>query len=94
VKTLTKFKPVLLSIHLWGGLVAAVFFLVLAGTGCVMAFESEIDRFFHPPLLEVVPNGDAFVTKRDIAAYRGRTPASRDVQTCVASGWTSIPAKS
>ena len=41
VKTLIKLRPLLLSIHRVGGLVAVLFFLVLAGTGCAMAFEAE-----------------------------------------------------
>jgi uncharacterized iron-regulated membrane protein len=39
--------------------VAALFLLVLAGTGCVMAFESEIDGFLRPSLFKVIPHGEA-----------------------------------
>ena len=85
MKTLTKFKPILLSIHRWGGLVGAVFFLVLAGTGCVMAFESEIDRSLHPSLLKVVPNGDALPLSEILPRIAGELRPHEHVQTCVTS---------
>jgi uncharacterized iron-regulated membrane protein len=83
--TLTKFKAVLLSIHRWGGLVAAVFFLVLAGTGCVMAFESEIDCFFHPSLLNVVPHGDVLSLSAILPRIAAELRPHEHVQTCVTS---------
>lgn len=38
---------------------AAVFLVLLALTGCIMAFESDIDRLLHPSLLQVTPSGEA-----------------------------------
>lgn len=48
-----------LKIHLFGGLVAAVFLLLLGVTGSIMAFESDIDQLLHPSLFHVTPIGRA-----------------------------------
>lgn len=48
-----------LKIHLFGGLVAAVFLLFLGATGSIMAFESDIDQLLHPSLFHVTPVGKA-----------------------------------
>jgi uncharacterized iron-regulated membrane protein len=85
VKTLTKLRPRLLSIHRIGGLVAALPLLVLAVTGCVMAFESEIDVFFHPSLLKVVPNGNALPLSEIIPRVAAELRPQEHVQICVFS---------
>lgn len=48
-----------LKIHLFGGLLAAVFLLLLGATGSIMAFESDIDQLLHPSLFHVTPVGKA-----------------------------------
>lgn len=48
-----------LKMHLFGGLVAAVFLLLLGATGSIMAFESDIDQLLHPSLFHVTPVGKA-----------------------------------
>lgn len=83
MKTRVKFGPVLLSIHRWGGLVAALFFLVLAATGCVIAFESEIDSFLHPSLLKVVPRGNALSLSELLPLAATELRSQEHVQTCV-----------
>jgi uncharacterized iron-regulated membrane protein len=85
VTTLIKFRPLLLSIHRWGGLVAALFFLVLAGTGCVMAFESEIDSFFHPSLFKVIPHGGAWSLSEILPRVAAELRPQEHVQNCVTS---------
>lgn len=54
-----SWRSILFEIHLVGGLLAAFFLLVLAGTGCIMAFEPDIDRLLHPSLFRVTPSGEA-----------------------------------
>jgi uncharacterized iron-regulated membrane protein len=56
---LWTWRPLLFKIHLVGGLFAAAFLLILAVTGCIMAFESDIDRLLHPSLFRVNPSGPA-----------------------------------
>jgi uncharacterized iron-regulated membrane protein len=85
VKTLIKLRPRLLSIHRIGGLVATVPLLVLAVTGCVMAFESEIDGFFHPSLLKVVPHGNALPLSEIIPRVAAELRPQEHIQICVFS---------
>jgi len=48
-------RALLLKIHLVLGLVAAVFLVILGLKGSVMAFEGDIDHWFHPGLFYVAP---------------------------------------
>ena len=48
-------RAVLLKLHTYAGLAAALFVLVLGVTGSIMAFEDEIDRATHPHLFKVAP---------------------------------------
>jgi uncharacterized iron-regulated membrane protein len=48
-------RKVLLKIHLWLGLAAAVFLVILGLTGSIMAFEVDIDHWMHPGLWHVTP---------------------------------------
>jgi uncharacterized iron-regulated membrane protein len=50
-------RTVLLKLHAYVGLAAALFVLVLGLTGSIMAFEDEIDRATHPHLFTVTPEG-------------------------------------
>lgn len=43
-------RAVLLKVHLWLGLSAAIFLVVLGLTGSIVAFENDIDRWLHPDL--------------------------------------------
>ncbi len=44
-----------MKIHLYLGLTAAIFLLILSVTGTVMAFEHDIDRWLHPGLWKAAP---------------------------------------
>ena len=39
-----------LTIHLWAGLIAALFLFALGVSGSLVAFENEIDRALNPKL--------------------------------------------
>src|SRR5262249_17199785 len=43
-------RRVFLKIHLWLGLAAAIFLVILGLTGSIMAFEGDIDHWLHPSL--------------------------------------------
>jgi uncharacterized iron-regulated membrane protein len=45
------------KIHLWLGLIAGAFMVVLGVTGSIIAFEPELDRLLHPHLSHVRPGG-------------------------------------
>lgn len=43
-------RSLVLKVHLYLGLIAALFLLILGVTGAVMAFEHDIERWVHPRL--------------------------------------------
>ncbi|MCA0374532.1 MAG: PepSY domain-containing protein [Gemmatimonadetes bacterium] len=52
------FHSVVLWLHRWVGIVAALFLLVVAGTGAALVYADTFDRWLNPQLLVVRP-GDA-----------------------------------
>jgi uncharacterized iron-regulated membrane protein len=70
-------RKVLLNLHLFAGLVAGVFLILLGVTGSVMVFEDEIDRALNPKLTWIIPGGKR-LTLTDVKSrleerYPGRT---------------------
>jgi uncharacterized iron-regulated membrane protein len=90
VETLGKWRPLLLSIHRTGGLVAGLLLLVLAATGCVMAFESEIDGLLHPSLFKVSPHGDALPLGSIIPSVTAELRPHEHIQVCLISSKPTI----
>ncbi len=43
-----RMRAVLLQLHLWIGVSAAIFLVILGTTGSVIAFEDDIDHWLHP----------------------------------------------
>jgi uncharacterized iron-regulated membrane protein len=81
--TTQKWRLLGLRIHRWSGLVAGIPLLVLAMTGCVMAFESQIDKFFHPSLFKVLPHGDALPLSAVIDQVAVGLRPQEHIQVCV-----------
>lgn len=50
-------RKTLLKLHLYLGLTAGLFLLLLGLTGSIMSFESDIDHWVHPSLWYVAPGG-------------------------------------
>lgn len=66
-------RKLLLTLHLWTTLAAGVFIVILGVTGCVMAFEIDLDRLFHASLFDVSPQPVAslpLTTLQGIVQYR------------------------
>ena len=68
-------RRVLLAIHLWAGLVAALIFFALGVSGSILAFDGEIDRALNPGLTWI-NSGTAHLTLKEMiaklkAAYPG-----------------------
>jgi uncharacterized iron-regulated membrane protein len=59
MKSPWNWRPTFFQIHLVGGLIAAVLLLILGATGCIMAFEPDIDGMLHPSLFRVSPSGQS-----------------------------------
>ena len=53
-----SFRKLLLTLHLWAGLIAALFLIILGVTGSLMVFEDEIDHALNPKLTWVHPSGN------------------------------------
>lgn len=48
-------RRVILTLHLWAGMAAAIFLFLLGITGSLMAFENEIDWAINPKLTWIQP---------------------------------------
>jgi len=55
--TTSKFRKLILNLHLWVGLAAAVLLLLIGGSGALLVFETQIDRALNPKLAKVSPTG-------------------------------------
>ena len=70
-------RKLFLTLHLWAGLTAALFLLLLGVSGALVAFEGEIDRALNPRLSYVHPQGQPLtleaISARLTAAYPGAT---------------------
>jgi uncharacterized iron-regulated membrane protein len=50
-------KKIVLNMHLYVGVVAALFLISLSVSGAIISFENELNRTFHPQLTNVNPEG-------------------------------------
>jgi uncharacterized iron-regulated membrane protein len=63
-------RTILIKIHLYASMLAGAFLLVIAGSGCLLAFGGEIERFLKPNLWKVavgtrpLPLGELLVQVR------------------------------
>jgi len=69
-----RLRQLLFDIHLWLGLVAGAFIAVLAITGSIMAFETELERALHPHRSYVTPQGQRLSLAQIGAAVRRAYP--------------------
>jgi uncharacterized iron-regulated membrane protein len=49
------FRKVVLQVHLWIGIAAAVFLLLAGASGALLVFEAQIDQALNPTLARVAP---------------------------------------
>jgi uncharacterized iron-regulated membrane protein len=70
-------RKLLLNLHLWAGLIAGIFLILLSFTGSFMVFEDEIDRALNPKLTWVTPGAKRLtlteMKSRLEEKYPGRT---------------------
>ena len=69
-----RLRPLLFDIHLWLGLVAGAFIAILAVTGSIMAFETELERALHPHRSYVTPQGERLSLAQIAAAVQRAYP--------------------
>ena len=68
-------RKALLYVHLWTGLTAAIFLLLLGVSGAIVAFEDELDRALNAKLSYVQPQGQPLrleeIKQKLLAQYPG-----------------------
>ena len=70
-------RKLLLSLHLYGALLAGIFIVIIGVTGSIMAFEPELDRLTHPHLFNVQPAGQALAVTDLFRAASRAYPGQR-----------------
>jgi len=70
-------RKVLLPLHLVGGLISAVFLVILGVTGSLLAFENEIDHWLNGKLRWVQPQGAPLSLRELSARVEQRHPGDR-----------------
>jgi uncharacterized iron-regulated membrane protein len=73
----SRFRRVILKLHLWAGLMAAVLLLLTGASGSLLVFESEIDHALNPTLSHVSP-AERTLSLTDLkSALESQYPGSR-----------------
>jgi uncharacterized iron-regulated membrane protein len=70
-------RKILLTLHLAGGLISAVFLTILGATGSLMVFENEIDHWLNGKLTWVQPQGSPLSLSELSARVERRHPGTR-----------------
>ena len=76
-------RRVILTLHLWAGMLVAVFLFLLGITGSLMAFENEIDRALNPRLTWIQPGSSPL----SLAELKTKLEAANPGYTLVAFGF-------
>jgi uncharacterized iron-regulated membrane protein len=84
-------RKTLLSLHLWSGLIAGIFLILLGVTGSFMVFEDEIDRALNPKLTWVTPTRERLAVSemksRLEQKYPGRTVVGFSIPPRIDMAW-------
>jgi len=70
-------RKLLLNLHLWAGLIAALFLLILGVSGALVAFEGEIDRTLNAKLSYVDPKGQPLSLEAISTKLRAAYPEAK-----------------
>ncbi|MEO8025986.1 MAG: PepSY-associated TM helix domain-containing protein [Bryobacteraceae bacterium] len=70
-------RTILLWLHRWVGLAAALLIVVVAGSGVFLVFENEIDRLLNPGLFYVKAAGQRLPVDQLVASVRQAFPKER-----------------
>ena len=52
-----KLRKIALTLHSYVGVFVGLVLIVICVTGSLLVFQEELERFFHPHLLQVIPQG-------------------------------------
>src|SRR5579863_1597506 len=70
-------RKVVLQVHLYLGLIAGLFLIVLGLTGSIMAFEGDIDHWLHPGMWYIAAGGQPLPEGQLIAGVEHRFAPAR-----------------
>lgn len=70
-------RRVMLTIHLWAGLAAALFLFALGLSGSLVAFENEIDRALNPQLTWIKPGPATLPIAQMVTSLQTASPGYR-----------------
>lgn len=70
-------RKTLLYLHLWSGLISAIFLLLLGVSGAIVAFEDELDRALNAKLSYVQSQGQPLTLDAVTEKLLARFPGSR-----------------
>ena len=73
----STFRKLILNLHLWVGLVAAVLLLLIGGSGALLVFETQIDQGLNPKLARVTPSGTVLSLNELKASLERQYPGYR-----------------
>ena len=73
---MTRFRKVLLKLHLWIGLGAGLLMAFIAVTGGIIAFGDEIDRLLNPSLMTVRSQGRRMTPAEMVALVQREAPGA------------------
>jgi len=74
-----NFRSIVLKIHRWLSIAAAIPLVLLGLSGAILTFENEIDRSLNPHLLTVAPHGTALAWQEVLGRVQQKYPKSRVV---------------
>ncbi|MCJ7936177.1 MAG: PepSY domain-containing protein [Chryseobacterium sp.] len=63
-----KFRKIAYQLHLWLGLTSGLIVVIMAATGCILAFEEELKQIIHPQRYFVERTGKEKLPLSDLAA--------------------------
>jgi len=72
-----SFRKLVLQLHLWIGIGAAIPMLLVGGSGALLVFENQIDRALNRQLSRVVPGGNALSLTELKTALEKQYPGHR-----------------
>jgi len=76
-RTRLSFRSVMLNLHLWTGLAAALLLLLIGGSGALLVFETQIDQALNSKLAKVAPSGKALSLNQLISLLERQYPGHR-----------------
>jgi len=72
-----QIRKTFLKLHLWVGLAAAILIILTAGSGAILVFEPEMERWLHPSWGYVTPQGQPLPLSRIAESVKTAFPKTQ-----------------